>query len=95
MILGQQMLMAAMNLQVNPAGVARRPQLYNLDALIARDGSKLVCLLRVSPIGHQLRAWPLADRVARLCDRHARVITGAKWLCLYRNTGRYGPFLVE
>lgn len=29
---------------------ARRPRLRNLDALIARDGWKLVCLLRVSPI---------------------------------------------
>ena len=30
--------------------VARRPRLRNLDARIARDGWKLVCLLRVSPI---------------------------------------------
>lgn len=30
--------------------VARRPRLLDLDALIARDGWKLVCLLRVSPI---------------------------------------------
>jgi uncharacterized membrane protein YdjX (TVP38/TMEM64 family) len=29
---------------------ARRPRLRNLDALIARDAWKLVCLLRVSPI---------------------------------------------
>ena len=29
---------------------ARRPRLRNLDARIARDGWKLVCLLRVSPI---------------------------------------------
>jgi len=29
---------------------ARRPRLRNLDAQIARDGWKLVCLLRVSPI---------------------------------------------
>ena len=29
---------------------ARRPRLRDLDALIARDGWKLVCLLRVSPI---------------------------------------------
>jgi uncharacterized membrane protein YdjX (TVP38/TMEM64 family) len=29
---------------------ALRPRLRNLDALIARDGWKLVCLLRVSPI---------------------------------------------
>jgi uncharacterized membrane protein YdjX (TVP38/TMEM64 family) len=29
---------------------ARRPRLRNLDALIARDGWKLACLLRVSPI---------------------------------------------
>jgi uncharacterized membrane protein YdjX (TVP38/TMEM64 family) len=30
--------------------VARRPRLRDLDALVARDGWKLVCLLRVSPI---------------------------------------------
>jgi uncharacterized membrane protein YdjX (TVP38/TMEM64 family) len=30
--------------------VARRPRLRNFDALVARDGWKLVCLLRVSPI---------------------------------------------
>jgi uncharacterized membrane protein YdjX (TVP38/TMEM64 family) len=30
--------------------VARRPRLRNLDALVARDGWKLVCLLRISPI---------------------------------------------
>lgn len=30
--------------------VARRPRLCNLDALIAREGWKLVCLLRVSPV---------------------------------------------
>jgi uncharacterized membrane protein YdjX (TVP38/TMEM64 family) len=30
--------------------VARRPRLRNFDALIARDGWKLVCLLRISPI---------------------------------------------
>jgi uncharacterized membrane protein YdjX (TVP38/TMEM64 family) len=30
--------------------MARRPRLHNLDARIARDGWKLVCLLRVSPI---------------------------------------------
>lgn len=30
--------------------VARRPRLRNLDALIERDGWKLVCLLRVSPV---------------------------------------------
>src|SRR5438132_2576762 len=30
--------------------MARRPRLRNLDARIARDGWKLVCLLRVSPI---------------------------------------------
>jgi uncharacterized membrane protein YdjX (TVP38/TMEM64 family) len=30
--------------------VARRPRLWNLDALVARDGWKLVCLLRVSPV---------------------------------------------
>jgi uncharacterized membrane protein YdjX (TVP38/TMEM64 family) len=30
--------------------VARRPRLRNLDALVMRDGWKLVCLLRVSPV---------------------------------------------
>jgi uncharacterized membrane protein YdjX (TVP38/TMEM64 family) len=30
--------------------VARHPRLRNLDALIARDGWRLVCLLRVSPV---------------------------------------------
>jgi uncharacterized membrane protein YdjX (TVP38/TMEM64 family) len=29
---------------------ARRPRLRNLDALIGRDGWKLVCLLRISPV---------------------------------------------
>jgi uncharacterized membrane protein YdjX (TVP38/TMEM64 family) len=29
---------------------SRRPRLHDLDALIARDGWKLVCLLRISPI---------------------------------------------
>ena len=30
--------------------IASRPRLRNLDALIAQDGSRLVCLLRISPV---------------------------------------------
>ena len=74
---------------------AHRSRLRDLDARIARDGWKLVCLLRVSPVmpfsADESRARSVRGRPARLLHRHACVVAGAVRLCLHRHAHGRGP----
>jgi len=65
----------------------RRLRLRKLDSMIAWDGSKLVCTLRISPI--------MPFRPARLCRGHARVLAGPVCLCVYWHVGRCRSFRLD